>query len=114
MELAIKLPSNDKTIGSNTVQHSKAFNSKSPATRAKKGEQLVSMMPAIKKDFALMGDGIVELFSEKEKLRGKIDEKWFEESTSKPLKQFDDRKRANLIMSKMEKQMKENTVEWQI
>ena len=72
------------------------------------------MMPAIKKAFGLMGDGIVELFSEKEKLRGKKDEKWFGESTSKPLKQFDDRKRAKIIMSKMEKQMKENTVEWQI
>ena len=43
--------SNDKTARSDTVQVLKEFNSQSLSTRVKKGEQLVSMMPAIKKNF---------------------------------------------------------------
>ena len=39
----------DKTVRSNTVNDLKEFNNQSLATHAKKGEQLVSMMPAIKK-----------------------------------------------------------------
>ena len=63
------------------------------------------MMPAIKNDFDLMGDDI-EISTEKESLRNKIgsyDEKWLEESKAKLLKQIDDAKIANLIMSRMEK-----------
>ena len=41
--------SNDKTVRNDTIQDLKQFNSLSLATQAKKGEQLVSMMPAIKK-----------------------------------------------------------------
>ena len=44
MELAILIISIDKTVGSNTVQKSKEFNT----SQAKKEEQLVSMMLAIK------------------------------------------------------------------
>ena len=49
MELAMQFLSNDKTVRSNTIQDLKEFNSQSLATQAKKGEQLVSMMAAIKK-----------------------------------------------------------------
>ena len=45
MELARQIISNDKTVRNNTVQNRKKFNSQSLATQAKKGEQLVSMMP---------------------------------------------------------------------
>ena len=41
--------SNDKTKRNDTIQDLKDFNQKSLTTQAKKGEQLVSMMPAIKK-----------------------------------------------------------------
>ena len=39
--------SNDKTVRIDTIQDSEEFNSQSLTTKAKKGEQLVSMMPAI-------------------------------------------------------------------
>ena len=52
---------NDKTVRSNTVEDLKKFNSQPLATQAREGEQLVSIMPAIKKAFDLMGDDIVEL-----------------------------------------------------
>ena len=48
MELAIQIISNDKTVRSNTKNDLKEFNNESLATQAKKGQQLVSMMPAIK------------------------------------------------------------------
>ena len=66
------------------------------------------MMPAIKKAFNLLGDDIVELSTENDALKNKIgscDEKWLDESKAKLLKQIDDEKRANLIMSRMKKQM---------
>ena len=44
----MQIISNDKTVRSDTVQDLKEFNSQSLSTRVKKGEQLVSMMPAIK------------------------------------------------------------------
>ena len=65
-------------------------------------------MPAIKKDFDLMRDNIVDLHTEKETLKNQIEdyvEKWLEESKTKLLKQIDDAKRADLIMSGMKKQM---------
>ena len=61
MELAMQIISNDKTVRKDTIHDLKDFNSQSLTTQAKKGEQLVSMMPAIKKAFNLMGDDIVEL-----------------------------------------------------
>ena len=106
MELAIKIISNDKTIRNDTIQDLKDFNSQSLTTQAKKGEQLVSMMPAIKKAFDLMGDDIVNLSTENDALKNKIgsyDEKCLEESKAKLLKQIDDEERANLIMSRMKK-----------
>ena len=51
----------DKTVRSNTVEDSKNFSSQSLTTQAKKGKQLVSMMPAIKKALVLLGDDIVRI-----------------------------------------------------
>ena len=64
--------SNEKTVRNDTVQDLKEFNSQSSANQAKKGEQLLSMMPAIKKDFKLLGDNIVELSTENDALKDKI------------------------------------------
>ena len=108
MELALQLSSNDKTVRNDTIQDLKEFNQQSLTTQAKKGEQLVSMMPAIKKAFNLMGDDIIELSTENDALKNKIgsyDERWLEESKAKLLKEVDDEKRANIIMSRMKKQM---------
>ena len=65
-------------------------------------------MPAIKEAFTLMGNDIVDLSTENDALKEKIgdyDEKWLQESKEKLLKDIDDEKRANLIMSRMKKQM---------
>ena len=104
----MQLSSNDRTVRNDTIQDLKDFNQQSLTTQAKKGEQLVSMMPAIKKAFNLMGDDIVELSTENDALKNKIgsyDERWLEESKTKLLKEIDDEKRANIIMSRMKKQM---------
>ena len=103
----MQLSSNDKTVR-DTIQDLKQFNQQSLTTQAKKGEQLVSMTPAIKKAFNLVGDDIVDLSAENDTLknkRGDYDEKCLEESKAKLLKDIDDEKRANLIMSRMKKQM---------
>ena len=111
MELATQIIFNDKTVRNDTVEDLKEFNSHSLSTRAKKGEQLVSMMPAIKKAFNLLGDDIVDLSTENDALKNKIgdyDEKWLQESKAKLLKDIDDKKRADLIMSRMKKQKNKN------
>ena len=108
MELAIQIGSTNQKVRNNTIQDLKDFNQQSLSTRAKKGEQLVSMMPAIKEAFTLMGNDIVDLSTENDALKEKIgdyDEKWLQESKEKLLKDIDDEKRANLIMSRMKKQM---------
>ena len=65
------------------------------------------MMPAVKNASNLLGDDIVELSTENDasKKIGSYDKKRLEESKAKLLKQIDDEKRANLIMSRMKKQM---------
>ena len=103
--------STDQTVRSDTIQDLKEFNQQSLSTRAKKGEQLLSMMPSIKKAFDLMGDGIVVSPTENETLKIQIsdyDQKWLEESKAKLLKDINDERRANLIMSRMKKQMNKN------
>ena len=108
MELAMQIISNDNSVRNDTIQDLKEFNQQSLTTQAKKGEQLVSMMPAIKKAFNLMGDGIVDLTVENDALKnqiGEYDEKWLQESKAKLLKEIDDEKRSNLIMTRMKKQM---------
>ena len=111
MELAMQLISNDQTVRDDTIEDLKDFNSQSLSTRAKKGEQLITMMPAIKKAFNLLGDDIVDLSTENDALKNKIgdyDEKWLEESKAKLLKYINDEKRANLFMCRMKKQMNKN------
>ena len=66
------------------------------------------MMPAIKKAFNLLVDDIVELSVENESLKSQIsdyDEKRLQESKANLIKDIDDEKRANLITSRMKKQM---------
>ena len=107
----MQILSTDKTVRNDTIEDLKEFNSQSLTTQAKKGEQLVSMMPAMKKAFILLGDDLVELSTENDALKNKIgsyDEKWLKESKAKLLKQIDDEKRANLIMSRMKKQMEKH------
>ena len=104
MELAMQIISNDNSVRKDTIQDLKEFNQQSLTTQAKKGEQLVSMMPAIKKAFTLLGDDIVDLSTENDALKSKIgdcDEQWLEESKAKLLKDIDDKRRADLIMSRM-------------
>ena len=108
MDLAIQIVANDKTVRNNTVNDLEEFNNQSLATQVKKGEQLLSMMPAIEKTSVLMGDDIVELSTENDALKNKIgdyDENWLQESKDKLLKQIEDEKRTNLIMSSIKKQM---------
>ena len=105
----MQINSNDKTVRSNTVQAFKEFNFQSSTTQAKKGEQLVSRMPVFQKAFDLLVDDIVEISTENNTLKtqmGFYDEIWLEKSKSNLLKQINDKKRANLILSRKEKQMK--------
>ena len=69
------------------------------------------MMPAIKKAFNLLGDDIVDFSTENDALKNQIgdyDLKWSEESKANLLKDNNDEIRANLIMSRMKKQMNKN------
>ena len=104
----MQIGSTNQKVRNNTIQDLKDFNQQSLSTRAKTGEMLVSMMPAIKEAFTLMGKDIVDLSTENDALKEKIGdyhEKWLQESKEKLLKDIDDEKRANLIMSRMKKQM---------
>ena len=108
MELAMQIGSTNQKVRNNTIQDLKDFNQQSLTTQARKGEQLVSMMPAFKEAFTLMGNDIVDLSTENDALKEKIgdyDEKWLQESKEKLLKDIDDEKRASLIMSRMKKQL---------
>ena len=70
----------------------KDFNSQALTTQAKKGEELISLMPAIKKAFDLMVDDIVQLSTENVSLIIKIhsyDLKWLGDSQAKLLEQID-------------------------
>ena len=111
MDLAIQISSTDKSVRNHTIQDLKDSNQQTLTTQAKKGEQLVSMMLATKKAFNLLGDDIVELSTGNDALKNKIgssDEKLLEKSKAKLLKQIDDEKRANLIMSRMKKRMEKH------
>ena len=106
----MQIISSDQTVRNDTIEDSKEFNSQSLSTKAKR-EELVSMVPAIKKAFNLLGDDIVDLSTENDALKNQIgdyDQKWLEESKAKLLKDINDEKRANLIMSRMKKQMNKN------
>ena len=102
----MQLGSCDQSVRNDTIQDLKDFNQQSLSTQAKKGEQLVSTMPAIKKAFNLLGDDKIELSVENDALKNQIgdyDQKWFEESKAKLLKDINDEKSANLIMFRMKK-----------
>ena len=104
----MQISSSDQSVRSDTIQDLKEFNQQSLTTQAKKGEQLTAMMPAIKKAFNILGDDIIELSKENDVLKnqiGEYDQKWLEESKAKLLRDIDDEKRANLIMTRMKKQM---------
>ena len=104
----MQIGSTNQKVRNNTIQDLKDFNQQSLSTRAKKGEQLVVMMPAIKEAFTLMGNDIVDLSTENDALKEKVgdyDENWLQESKEKLLKDIDDEERANLIMFRMKKQM---------
>ena len=91
--------------------HIKDFNNQSLATQVRKGEQLVSMMAAITNAFNLMGGDIADLSTKNDALKYKIgsyDQQWLEESKTELLKQIDVEKGANLIMSRMKKQMEKH------
>ena len=105
----MQISSSDQSVRNDTIQESKELNSQSLTTQAKKGEQLVSTMPALKKAFNILGDDIIKLSVENDALRIQLvdyDQKWLEESKAKLLKDNNDEKKANLFMSKMKKQMK--------
>ena len=104
----MQLISSDQTVRNDTIQDLKDFNQQSLSTQAKKGEQLKSMMPAIKKALNILSDDIIELSTENDVLKnqiGEYDQKWLDESKAKLLKDINDEKRANIIMTRMKKQM---------
>ena len=104
----MQLISNDKTVRNDTIQDLREYNNPALATQAKKREQLVSIMSANKKAFNLLDDDIVELSTKNDALKNKIGsyyEKWLEESEGKLIKQIDHERGANLILSRMTKQM---------
>ena len=68
----MQIISTDKTVRNDTIEDLKEYNSQSLPTQAKKREQLVSMMPAIKKAFNLLGDDRVELSTENDAFKSKI------------------------------------------
>ena len=68
----MQICSTDKTVRNNIIEDLKEFNTRSLNTQAKKGEQLVAMMPAIIKAFNLLGDDIVELSTENDALKNEI------------------------------------------
>ena len=62
-----------------------------------------------------MGDDIVGLSTENKCLKNEIgcyDENWLEETKTKLLKQTYDGKGTNLIMTRMQKQMKKQIIKW--
>ena len=107
----MQLISTDQTVRNDTIQDLKDFNQQSLSTQAKKGEQLTSVMPAIKKAFNVLGDDIIELPTENDVLKNQIgdyNQKWLDESKAKLLKDISDEKRANIILARMKKQMNRN------
>ena len=91
----MQIISNDQTVRKDYIQDFKEFNQQSLTTQAKRGEQLFSMMPAIKKAFDLLGDDLLDLSVENDTLKNKIgsyNQQWHAESKAKLIKQFHDKK----------------------
>ena len=92
----MQIISTDKTVPSDTIEDLKELNSQSLTIQAKK-ERTACQFDSRnkKKGFNLMGDDIVKLHTENERLKNKIgssDEKWLTESKAKLVKQIDDEK----------------------
>ena len=68
----MQIISTDQTVRDDTIQDLKDFNQQSLSTQAEKGEQLTSMMLAIKKAFNVLGDDIIELSTENDVLKNQI------------------------------------------
>ena len=68
----MQIGSTNQKVRNNTIKDLNDFNQQSLSPRAKKGEQLVSMMPAIKEAFTLLGNDIVDLSTENDALKEKI------------------------------------------
>lgn len=108
MEQGIKLMSTNQEVRSIATQDLKDFNEQSLTTQAKKGEQLVAMMPAVKKAFRMMTDDIVELSTENGILKDKIgnyDNEWLQKSKQKMLEETKNDKRAQIVMERMRAQL---------
>ena len=102
MDIAMHIISNDRTARNDTIQGLKEFNQQSPTTQVKKEEQLVSMMPAFKKAFDLLGDDIVDLSVGDATLKNKIgscnNQQWLELSEAKLVKQTNDDKKKQIYL----------------
>ena len=107
MDLAIDLVKGDKTIRDETKQALKEFNEQSLQSQAKQGEQLTSMMPAIKKAFELSRDDNYELVVENTVLRDKIgdvNEAWLDASKKKLLANTGDDEKNKVYLERMKRQ----------
>ena len=71
------------------------------------------MRPFLKKAFNLMGDNVKELSTKNDALKNKVgsyDQQWFEKPQANLLKQIVDEQKANLLMSRMKKQMEKHYI----
>ena len=65
----MQICSSDQSARNDTKEDIEEFRQQSLTTQARKGEPLVSLMPAIKKAFKLLGDDIIELSVENDALK---------------------------------------------
>src|SRR5207247_2122558 len=99
MSSAIQLVKTNNEVRNEIINDLKEFNNQTLVTQAKKGEELVAMMPAVKKAFNMMADDIFELSTENDLLKDKIgeyDEEWLKESKDKLLANTTDDKKQKL------------------
>ena len=68
----MQIISSDRAVRKDSIQGLKDFNQQYLTTQVKKGEQLVSMMPAIIENFNSMGDNLVDLSTKNGALKIKI------------------------------------------
>ena len=104
MELAIKNISDDKIVRTKISTRLKRFQLTTFGNTSYKRKTISFYKACHWKSFRSNGDDIVELSIENERLKKKqflmLEKNWCES-----LEKFNDAKRANLLMSRMEKQM---------
>jgi predicted metalloprotease with PDZ domain len=108
MEQSFELVKTNNEVKKEIIENIKDFKKQSLATQAKKGEELVAMMPAVKKAFNIMADDIYELSTENEILKDKIgdyDENWLKESKVKLMANTTEDKKNKLILERMRNQL---------